>query len=75
MSLTFELFHTDAHIMGKNEVKEDLLPSGARLATDISNQTVILFPEQWACDFFAQRHPEVPMAILPPRTQRGQLDG
>ena len=53
------------------EVKEELLPSGARLATDSSNQTVILFTEQWACDFFAQRHPEVPMAILPPRTARG----
>ncbi|MBE7500836.1 MAG: peptide chain release factor 3 [Verrucomicrobiales bacterium] len=43
------------------------LPSGARLATDVAGQNVILFPEEWLCGFFAERHPDVALATLPPR--------
>jgi peptide chain release factor 3 len=41
------------------------LPTGARLATDAAGKSVILFPEQWSCDFFAQRNPKVRLSALP----------
>ncbi|MFM1769018.1 MAG: hypothetical protein RJA22_1547 [Verrucomicrobiota bacterium] len=46
---------------------ESTLPSGARLATDVAGQTVILFTEEWTCDFFSQRHPGIALSTLPPR--------
>ncbi len=42
-----------------------LLPTGAKLAYDVANQPVILFTEQWACDFFADRHPKIKLSALP----------
>lgn len=50
-------------------VGEDDLPSGARLATDAAGQTVLLFADEWACNYFAQRNPKVPLAALPPRAK------
>jgi peptide chain release factor 3 len=50
-------------------VEEAQLPTGARLAFDAANQPVVLFTEQWSCDFFAQRHPKVQLATLPPDAQ------
>ena len=47
-------------------LEETLLPTGAKLAADKAGNTVILFTEQWACDFFAQRNPKVHLAALPP---------
>ena len=46
-------------------VDETMLPSGARLATDVAGQTVILFLEDWACNFFTERNPDVRLATLP----------
>ncbi|HZL43198.1 MAG TPA: peptide chain release factor 3 [Verrucomicrobiae bacterium] len=46
-------------------VDETMLPSGARLATDAAGQTVILFTEEWSCNFFAERNPTVALAALP----------
>jgi len=46
-----------------------ILPTGARFATDSAGQVVVLFPEQWSCDFFAQRNPEVELSVLPPATE------
>ena len=46
-------------------LEETLLPTGARLAYDVANQPVILFVEQWACDFFAERNPKISMSALP----------
>jgi peptide chain release factor 3 len=46
-------------------VDETMLPSGARLATDAAGQTVILFTEEWSCNFFAERNPAVALATLP----------
>ena len=46
-------------------VDETMLPSGARLATDSSGQTVILFPEEWSCNYFAERNPKVALASVP----------
>ncbi|HNV00179.1 MAG TPA: EF-Tu/IF-2/RF-3 family GTPase, partial [Verrucomicrobiota bacterium] len=48
-------------------VGEPTLPSGARLAIDVAGQTVILFTEEWSCNFFAERNPGVKLAVLPPR--------
>jgi peptide chain release factor 3 len=41
------------------------LPTGARLAADAAGQTVILFQDQWSCDFFAQRNPKLRLSTLP----------
>jgi peptide chain release factor 3 len=47
-------------------VLEDvLLPTGSKLAYDKMNQPVILFGEQWACDFFAERNPKIKLSALP----------
>ncbi len=45
------------------------LPTGARVACDQAGQEVALFPEQWSCDFYADRHPEVTLSPLPPEAQ------
>ena len=50
------------------EVSEDILPSGARLATDAGDKTVLLFESQWSCDYFVQRNPKLPLTALPPNT-------
>ena len=50
-------------------VDETTLPSGARLALDVAGQTVILFTEEWSCNFFAERNPGVNLAVLPPKIQ------
>jgi len=48
------------------------LPTGARLATDAAGQTIILFADEWSCNFYAQRHPEVPLSLLPLDPAAGQ---
>ena len=49
-----------------------LLPTGARLAYDAADQQVVLFPEQWSCDFFAERNPKIKLSALPPQKQDGE---
>ncbi|MBI4662009.1 MAG: peptide chain release factor 3 [Verrucomicrobia bacterium] len=46
-------------------VKEEILPSGAKLGADSGGQTVILFADEWSCKFFTDRHPEVVLSALP----------
>ncbi len=41
------------------------LPTGARLAFDTAGKPVLLFPEQWSCDFYGQRNPQVRLSALP----------
>ncbi len=48
-------------------VDETMLPSGARLASDVAGQTAILFLEEWSCNFFAERNPGVTLVALPSR--------
>jgi peptide chain release factor 3 len=48
-------------------IDETQLPTGARLAFDVAGHAVILFPEQWSCDFYAQRNLSVRLAALPPQ--------
>jgi peptide chain release factor 3 len=52
-------------------VDETMLPSGARLATDVAGQTVILFLEEWACNYFTERNPGVKLATLPNQAAQG----
>jgi peptide chain release factor 3 len=44
------------------------LPTGARLAFDAARQPVILFPDEWSCNFFAQRNPKIRLSALPEQT-------
>jgi peptide chain release factor 3 len=41
------------------------LPSGARVASDVAGEPVILFADEWSCNFFAQRNPKVRLSALP----------
>jgi peptide chain release factor 3 len=50
-------------------IDETQLPTGARLALDAAGKTVILFQEQWSCDFFAERNPRVRLSALPDDAQ------
>ncbi len=50
---------------GGGPMDDSLLPSGARFAFDVANHPVILFPEQWSCDFFAERNPKIRLSPLP----------
>jgi len=47
-------------------LEQALLPTGARLAADVKGNPVILFTEQWSCDFFAERNPKIRLSALPP---------
>jgi peptide chain release factor 3 len=49
-------------------VEDSLLPTGARLAFDATGQSVILFQDEWSCNFFADRNPRVQLSALPTET-------
>ncbi len=57
------------------EIDPGQLPTGARLAFDSAGQPVILFAEQWSCDFFAQRNPKIALSALPPESERPAGNG
>jgi peptide chain release factor 3 len=44
---------------------EPLLPSGGRLAFDAYEQPVILFPSEWALNYFARQNKDVQIADVP----------
>jgi peptide chain release factor 3 len=48
------------------QIDSSTLPTGARLAYDSAGKPVILFQEQWSCDFFAERNPQIQLSALPP---------
>jgi peptide chain release factor 3 len=60
----------------ENEIpfEDSTLPTGARLAFDAANKPVILFQDQWSCDFFAQRHPKVHLSTLPVESRAEQAE-
>jgi peptide chain release factor 3 len=53
-------------------VEESALPTGARLASDVAGKTVILFQDQWSCDYFAQKNPKLNLLTLPVGTAENQ---
>jgi peptide chain release factor 3 len=61
--------------VASGQVNESMLPSGAGLATDVAGQTAILFTEQWACNFFTERNPEIILRTLPPKEAIGASAG
>jgi peptide chain release factor 3 len=53
-------------------IDESHLPTGARLAFDAAGKPVILFQEEWSCNFYAERNPGIRLSTLPPGTGSGQ---
>jgi peptide chain release factor 3 len=51
------------------EVDPAILPTGARLATDATGKTVILFQDEWSCNFFSERNPAIRLLALPAEAQ------
>jgi peptide chain release factor 3 len=56
-------------------IDEVQLPTGARLASDAAGKSIILFQEQWSCDFYAQRNPKVRLSALPEDSKPVELAG
>ena len=52
-------------VTGNGPVDESLLPTSARLAADAAGKPVILFPDEWSCNFFAERNPKIQLSALP----------
>ncbi len=48
-----------------SSLNDSILPTGARLAFDVAGKPVILFPDEWSCNFFAQRNPRIQLSALP----------
>ena len=42
------------------------LPSGARIAYDMSQHPVVLFSNDWSANYFSQTNPKAPLTALPP---------
>jgi peptide chain release factor 3 len=57
------------------DMKEDdldalSLPTGSRVAYDVGKNPVVLFPNEWAADYFAKTNERVPLSALPVQTAR-----
>jgi len=50
-------------------IDDSPLPTGARLAFDSAGKPVILFQDQWSCDFFAERNSSIRLSALPRQQQ------
>jgi len=46
-------------------VDEGQLPTGAKLASDAAGKPVILFTDEWSCNFYSDRNPKVRLSVLP----------
>ena len=49
------------------QLTQKSLPTGAVAAQDSKGQTAILFPGDWALNYFVEKHPDVPLYELPDR--------
>jgi peptide chain release factor 3 len=57
------------------ELKEDdldalSLPTGCRIAYDVGKNAVVLFPNEWAADYFTKTNEGVPLSVLPVQTAK-----
>jgi peptide chain release factor 3 len=55
------------------DMKEDdldalSLPTGSRVAYDVGKNPVVLFPNEWAADYFTKTNERVPLSSLPVQT-------
>jgi peptide chain release factor 3 len=60
------------------EKVEAALPSGGKIAFDAYGQPTILFPTEWAMNYFVQRNKDIPIADVPyssPATEQLQRQG
>jgi peptide chain release factor 3 len=55
-------------------VDEGTLPTGARIAFDAAKKPVILFQDEWSCNFFAERNPKVKLSALPTEELPAEVD-
>ncbi|MBX3747845.1 MAG: peptide chain release factor 3 [Verrucomicrobiae bacterium] len=46
---------------------EGLLPTGSRMGRDSTGRMVLLFPNEWSCEYFTGRQPEIGLSAQPPR--------
>lgn len=46
------------------------LPTGARLAFDMGNHPVVLFPNEWSANYFGETNSKVPLSSLPAEIRR-----
>lgn len=49
-------------------IDESQLPTGARMAFDAAGRPVLLFPEEWSCNFYMERNPKIRLSLLPTET-------
>jgi peptide chain release factor 3 len=49
----------------KERLSQLILPTGCALAENAEHQTAILFPGDWALDYFAEKNPEITLSELP----------
>ncbi len=54
----------------REPIDSSRLPTGARLAADPTGKPVILFPDEWSCQFFAERNPNLRLSALPAESHR-----
>ncbi len=52
--------------ISENDLASLSLPTGSRLALDLDNNSVVLFPNEWSMNYFAQTHSKFPLAALGP---------
>ena len=50
----------------KDTFKDDYLGAGVRLATDVEDELVILFPDKWNIDYFLEKHPKAELFLTSP---------
>jgi peptide chain release factor 3 len=46
------------------------LPTGARIAFDIGQNPVVLFPTEWSANYFAESNPKIALSKLPVQTSQ-----
>jgi peptide chain release factor 3 len=51
--------------------EEEYLGNGVRLAEDVRGQLVVLFPEKWSIDYFAKKHPKLPLHMVSAHDVKG----
>ena len=50
----------------KERLADDYLGTGVKLALDVRGQLVVLFPNQWAADYFTGKHPAIKLHPVSP---------
>ena len=56
--------------MKEDELDALSLPTGSRLAYDVGKNPVVLFPNEWAADYFGKTNKNTPLSALPVQTAK-----